>query len=53
MLITYVYQNCDVLDLYGQIPKSIYQASYIMPFIFLVNFMKNGCQFDKKYKFAT
>ena len=30
-VIRYVCQNFDIRDLQGQIPKSIYQASYLLP----------------------
>ena len=30
-MITYVCQNFGVRDIHGQMPKSIYQASYLLP----------------------
>ena len=36
--ICYVCQNFGVLDLHGQIPKSIHQASYLLPNGFPNNF---------------
>ena len=37
-VIMYVYQNFGIRDIHGQIPKSIYQASYLLPSYFLNNF---------------
>ena len=37
-VITYVCQNFGVRDVHGQTPKSIYQASYLLPSNFLNNF---------------
>ena len=33
-VITYVCQNFDARDVRGEIPKSIYNASYFLPIIF-------------------
>ena len=37
-MITYIYQNFGVHDVHGQIPKSIYQASYLLPTDYPNNF---------------
>ena len=39
-VITYLYQNFGICDIHGQIPKSIYQASYPLPRDFLTIFPK-------------